>query len=377
VAFGMPAAMLGAGWPEARHLVDRPSSALGLVAAVYGFGRLATSATAQPLLRRWTIRRSTTILLVALCAASLVVAVGRSFPLLVVTFGVVGAVSGALDSLGTRYQTVVRLVRNAGLMFGAYGVGATLGPALIAVTSWTAGFLVAAALALAAAVLAWSPGVTWPAGIESPATAAAASAAAAPAAAGRRVAPQRHPVPAGPLALSLLCFAVYVALEVATGSWMTSYLEGDRGSSPRAAGLAVSGFWAGVTVGRLVMGRIRAHPRRLLAGGAVTIAAAYATMPFLPTAGAMVAVVVAGAALAVMVPTLVVTTAERVGVAATGRVTGWQILAANTGATVVSGGIGLLVARTGDGAPVWVLMGLAIVGLPVLLRALAVHPPEE
>lgn len=401
VAFAMPAAMLGAGWPEARHLVNRPSSALGLLAGVYGLGRLATSTTAQPLLRRWTIRRSTTVLLVALALACVVVAFGRSFPILVATMGWVGAVSGALDSLGTRYQTVVRLVRNAGLMFGAYGVGATLGPALVAVAGWSTGFLAAALLAVVAAVLAGSPVVRWPEGIESP---GAGRAAAAETASGGRSIPldQDHlvperaphgdvdqregrpvpvpapssPVPLGPLALSLACFAIYVALEVTTGNWMTSYLEGHRGCSPRAAGLAISAFWAGLTLGRLGLGRIRASAHHLMAGGAITLAGAYAAAPFLPTAGSMAAVVVAGFALAVMIPTLVVTTAERVGVAATGRVTGWQILAANTGATAVSGGVGLLVARTGDGAPIWVLAALALVGVPVLLRALAAHPPE-
>src|SRR5690606_39009121 len=124
----MPVAMLGAGWPEARQLVDRPSGALGLVAAVYGLGRLATSATAQVILRRWTIRRASTCLALVLAAACLVVGLGRSYPLLVASFAVVGVVSGALDSLGARYQTVVQRVRDAGLMFGSYGVGATIGP---------------------------------------------------------------------------------------------------------------------------------------------------------------------------------------------------------------------------------------------------------
>ncbi|CAN5493846.1 hypothetical protein BH10ACT1_BH10ACT1_34980 [soil metagenome] len=383
LAFGMPVAMLGAGWPEARHTFDRPSSALGLVAAVYGFGRLATSATALPLLKRWTIRASTTGLLVALAFVDLLVGLGQWFPLLVAAFVVVGMVSGALDSLGNRYQTVVRLVRNAGLMFGAYGIGATIGPALVATTTWTTGYVAAAVVALGAAALSGSRSVAWPDEIESPASSATKGADALATMpfvepGGTPVAgpAPRVAIPRGPLVLSLLCFLVYCALEVTTGNWTTSYLEEHRGASSQLAGLAVSGFWGGVTLGRLVMGRIPAHPHRLLTAGAVTVAVAYATVPFLPTAGAMAAIVVAGAALAVMLPTLVVTTAERVGVAATGRVAGWQILAANVGGTVFSGGMGFLVARTNDGAPIWVLITLAIVGLPVLNRALAAHPPS-
>lgn len=392
LAFGMPVAMLGAGWPEARHTFDRPSSALGVVAAVYGFGRLATSATALPLLKRWTIRTATTGLLVALAVVNVLVGLGRWFPLLVVAFVAVGMVSGALDSLGNRYQTVVRLVRNAGLMFGAYGIGATVGPALVATTTWTTGYVAAALVALAAAALARSPLVAWPDEIESPTSRTTGPTTVEHDAAtmpfvdpgsvdqdqpDHQATDRRAAIPRGPLVLSLLCFGVYCALEVTTGNWTTSYLEEHRGASSQLAGLAVSGFWGGVTVGRLVMGRIPARPHRLLASGAITLAVAYAAVPFLPTAGSMAAIVVAGAALAVMLPTLVVTTAERVGVAATGRVTGWQILAANVGGTVFSGGMGFLVARTNDGAPIWVLIGLALVGLPVLNRALAAHPPGD
>jgi fucose permease len=174
--------------------------------------------------------------------------------------------------------------------------------------------------------------------------------------------------------LSLLCFAAYCALEVTTAGWTASYLEEHRGASATLAGLAVSGFWAGITLGRLVMGRIPASPAQLLVGGGVVTAGAYLVVPFVPTAGAVVAVVVAGLALAVVLPTLVVTTADRVGVAAAGPVTGWQMLAANVGGTVCSGGMGFLVARTDDGAPIRVLIALALVGVPVLLRALAAHP---
>ncbi|HEX2576314.1 MAG TPA: hypothetical protein VHK88_08190, partial [Aquihabitans sp.] len=168
LAFGMPIAMLGAGWPEVRHDLGRPSSALGLVATAYGLGRLSTSTSGQALLRRWAIGPATTGLLAVLALASLVVAVGRSFPVLVGAFALIGMVSGGLDALGSRYQTVVRVVRNAGLMFGAYGVGATIGPAVVAVTTWTTAYLAATAVAVAAAVVAGSPTVAWPAGIEAP-----------------------------------------------------------------------------------------------------------------------------------------------------------------------------------------------------------------
>ena len=367
-AFGMPIAVLGAGWPDARSRFDRPSSALGVLAMAYGLGRLATSPTGQALLRRWRIGVATSGLLVALALVQLVVALTGSFPVLVVAVVAVGLLSGSLDSLGNRYQTVVRRVRHAGLMFGAYGIGATVGPALVALTSWRVAYLVAAAVSVAAAAVAASPAVAWPVGIETPAD--------APERVRRADRAGQPPVPFGPLVISLLCFALYCALEVATGAWTSSYFEEHRGASTRWAGLAVSGFWAGVTLSRLAMARITAPPHRILAVGAPAVAVAYLAVPFLPTPLAMGAIVLAGAALAVMLPTLVVTTTERVGAAATGRVTGYQLLAANLGGTGFSAGIGVVVARTNDGAPIWVLIAVAVVALPLLLRSLTLHPPD-
>lgn len=377
-AFGMPVAILGAGWPDGREIFGQPSSSMGLLAMAYGVGRLATSPTGQLILRRRRIGSAAAGLLVLLAATQVVVAITTSFAALVVSIAVVGLVSGALDSLGNRYQTVVRQVRHAGLMFGAYGIGATVGPALVALTSWRTAFLGAAGLSAMAAVVNGSRSVVWPPGIESPAAATSPASPASPSAATASnvdVGPVERPrVPAGPLALSLLCFALYCGLEVATGAWTASYFEEHRGASARWAGLAVSGFWAGVTLSRLAMARIGAEPRRILAAGSAVVAGSYLAVPLLPTPVAIAAVVVAGAALAVMLPTLVVTTGERVGTAATPRVTGYQLLAANLGGTGFSAGLGVVVARTGDGAPGWALALVGLIALPVLHRALALHP---
>ncbi|HEY4376638.1 MAG TPA: hypothetical protein VGM93_05750, partial [Acidimicrobiales bacterium] len=69
ISFAMPIGMLGAGWPTARHTFHRSAGALGIVALVYGIGRLVTSPVAEPLLRRWHIRHVTTVILVGMAAA--------------------------------------------------------------------------------------------------------------------------------------------------------------------------------------------------------------------------------------------------------------------------------------------------------------------
>jgi fucose permease len=368
LGFSMPIGMLGAGWPDARNLFDASSGSLGLVAGGYGMGRLATSAVALPILRRWTIRQASVVLGIGLAASCAAVAITRSFAVLVVAMALIGLLTGCLDSLGNRYQSVVRDVGSAGLMFGSYGVGSTLGPALVATTSWTVGYLAAAAVIATAALLAASRAVDWPDALQTP----------------EAPVHERAPVhvPVGALVLSLSVFAIYPGIEVVTANWAASYLEGDRGVSATVAGLAMSGFWAGMTLGRLSLGRISAMgggipTGRLLVLAGTGVAVLYGLLPLVPAPVAVGGLALAGVALAGMFPMLMSTTADRVGVAAAGRVTGWQLLTGNVAATTLSSAVGLGVARIGDGVPGVALAILAIGGLPILVRSQRVHAEPE
>jgi predicted MFS family arabinose efflux permease len=360
VSFAMPIGMLGAGWPAAHHTFGRSTGALGILALVAGIGRLVTSPIAEPLLRRWHIRHVTTVMLVGLGLACASIAVTHSFVVLAVAIGFSGFATGGLDSLGAHFQTVVRDVGRAGLMFGAYGIGATLGPVLVALTSWSLAFGAAAGVALATAWLAWSPPVRWPGHFDELASASEG---------GR----PRVGVRAGAVALLLAVFGIFCGIEMISAAWGASYLRDHHHATARAAGLAMSGFWGGLTIGRLSLGGLRVRPDQLLRGAAVGVVVAYVGMATLPTPGAIACLTLGGLSLAAMFPALMSTTADRVGAAAAGRVAGWQLLAANVAETAFAAGTGLLVTHFGSRSPAVLMAGLAVVGLPVLLWSLSLH----
>lgn len=364
LSFGAPIGMLGAGWPEARALFDRSTGSLGVVAAGYGLGRLVTATSALPILRRWHIRTATVALAACLAAAGAVVALTRTFAVLVVAFTIIGLVSGCLDALGNRFQTVVRSVGSAGLMFGAFGVGATLGPVLVAAVGWTPAFGVTAGVAVVAAVLAAPRAVRWPDALD------------------RGEPPHgehsRIHVPGWVVALSLSLFGIYCGMEVTTGNWGASYLEGHRGVEGATAALAMSGFWAGMTLGRLGLGLVSGpgrplSARQVLVGSGVLALVVYVAIPFAPVPVAVGLFTVAGLSLAAMFPTLMSTTADRVGVAATGRVMGWQLLSANVVELGLSAVVGIGVTRSGPAAPAVALAVMSIIGLPLLVRSTSLH----
>lgn len=367
LSFGAPIAMLGAGWPEARHLFGQSSGALGIAAGGYGIGRLLTATSALPILRRWHIRRANGVLGAALAAACAVVAVTRSFPVLVVAFTCIGLASGCLDALGNRFQTVVRSVGSAGLMFGSFGIGATLGPVLVAAAGWTPAFATSAAVAALAAGAAARRRVRWPEALQT----------AEPPHGDH----SRIEVPRWVVALSLSLFAIYCGLEVTTANWGATYLEGHHDVPEATAAWAMSGFWAGMTLGRLGLGLVSGPDRpltasRTLALSGILATVVYLAIPIAPVPVAIALFAVAGISLAAMFPTLISTTADRVGVGATGRVMGWQLLSANVFELVLSAVVGIAVNQAGTGVAAVILAALSIVGLPLLLASTRLHAAD-
>lgn len=58
--------------------------------------------------------------------------------------------------------------------------------------------------------------------------------------------------------VAALFLFVYVGLEVSLGVWAYSFLVEERGAPIEFSGIAVSGYWLGLTIGRLVMGKLGA-----------------------------------------------------------------------------------------------------------------------
>ncbi len=366
LAFGMPVAMLGVAWPTLRDELGRSNGDLGLLALVYGLGRLVTSPTSGAVLARLPFGAAAALTLVGLAGGSVWVAAGPTWPALVAAFALIGVLSGLLDSLGARFLAVSASVGRAGLAAGSYGVGATVGPVVLATSDSVAvGYLTAAAVAVVAAATVAAPGLDWPTGER---WAAAHEAAGADELG--LVALLRAPG----VAVSLALFFVFVGIEVTAGSWLATVLEDARGVDGRTAGLAVGAFWGGITVGRLLLGRLVATERTLRVAVAVLLATVVA-LAVAPAALVVPLALVAGLALAPQFPTLLAHTGHRVGADRAGRVSGWQLVGANIGGTGLAALTGAIVAATGPAAPLVVLVVIILAGAALLITTATEHPP--
>ncbi|MFD8097345.1 MFS transporter [Streptomyces malaysiensis] len=202
--------------------------------------------------------------------------------------------------------------------------------------------------------------------------------------------------PAGPrryvLALSAAVFAIHIGIESGTGLWAYVFLTTGRGLPPETAGLAVSGFWASMFIGRVILGPIaeRVGAARVLScavggigGGAAMMALPGPAALALALALALAGMLVLGLAAAPIFPLLTLTTAGRVGHDHADKTIGFQVAASKIGAAVLPAGMGLLIQNLGATALGPAVLALALVmatgyGLLVRLTTSAETPiPPE
>ncbi len=105
LAFALPTSMLGVMWPDVRHRFHQPSGALGLVLLSYGISRMATALSGRRLSDAFGLGRSFIATLVVLMLVCLALAVSPSWLVFLLAVAGLGAVSGALDSLGAGFIT--------------------------------------------------------------------------------------------------------------------------------------------------------------------------------------------------------------------------------------------------------------------------------
>lgn len=367
VSLGLPDTVFGVAWPSLRAGFGIPASAMGAVLAAgmsgYFLSGLWAGGAVAKLGVGGVLALSSALVAAALFAFALAPSWSVFFP-----FGVVmGLGSGAIDSGLNGYAARHLSVRHVNWLHGCWGVGASIGPALMTFFiargdgyRWGYGVLGAIlggmALLFAITRRRWDdPRPAVPAAGAAHGTAAAAPASAKPESA--RVALRN-----GRVWLQVLVFFLYTGVESTVGQWCFSWLRDRRGLEIEAAGSWTSAYWASLTVGRLVLGSIvdRVGPDRMLRAG--TVGAVIGVTLFASTWGPLgsFGLLLLGASLAPLFPTLMARTPARVGDSVAHHAVGFQVSAATLGSTLVPSLVGFLVARHGLSAVGGVIVAAAV-----------------
>jgi fucose permease len=247
VSLGLPDGLLGVAWPSMRSTYGLPLDALGPLLAAFTAGYVVSSFTAGPLLARWNVGS----LLAASCFATGVSLFGYasagSWGVVITSAGLSGIGAGAIDVGVNAHVASYHGPRLLNWMHAAYGVGAATGPLLMtsvlaAGHAWQLGYAMVAAGQLTLGTAFAASRSLWP----------------PPRARGGEPAFERVPIAhtlgLGTTWIGVAAFFTYTGLEAVAGVWAYSVLTSTRGLSMERAGLGVSLFWTGLTVGRVLFG---------------------------------------------------------------------------------------------------------------------------
>jgi fucose permease len=373
VSLGLPDGLLGIAWPSIRRDFSLPLDSLGALLITATIGYLASSFFGGRLMAHFRLGTLLALSTAATGAALLGYTVAPSWWTLVAIGVVAGLGGGGID---VALNTYVASNHGEGTMqwlHASYGIGATIGPAIMTVSivsfgGWRWGYTIVAAVQLALMVSFLFTVSLWEASGDSRGVRNAEGK-------GHPHTPTRDTLMRGtvmrdtlsqpPVWLGAFLFLVYMGVEVTLGTWSYTLLTESRGISPRLAGLWMSGFWGIFTIGRIAAGVYASCiGRRTLIIGCLLAALAASLLLAVGVAGFfdLAAVTIMGFAIAPVLPALISGTTERVGSRHTGNAIGIQIAAMGAGAAIMPSIAGVIARRLSlEAIPPFLILMLVVV----------------
>lgn len=346
VSLGLPDSMLGAAWPEMAGSFAVPAQSAGTAAMLTSVCTVISSLFTNRLVARLGTGR-TTLFSVALTAAALTgMACAPGFVWLCVLAVPLGLGAGAVDAALNNFVALHYAARHMNWLHCCWGLGATLGPAILSIFlgragGWRLGYGAVAALqwclvaALAATQSLWKrheSGQPGPGMQRSNATDSLWHIARQPG-----------------VWAAMLSYFCYCSVENTALLWGASYFVTARGFGVAAAAQAASLFVLGITVGRFLCGFLscRLSAEALILWGGALAALGAAGMAVCPARFGPVAFCVVGLGFAPAYPCMMHETPRRFGTAHSQGAISLQMAAAYVGNVCMPPLFGLLAAHVG------------------------------
>jgi fucose permease len=356
ISLGLPDSLLGTVWPVMRLELGASLETAGMIFIVISGGTIISSLFSGRLIRRFGTGRVTAVSILLTASALAGSSFSSSVWFLVLMAIPLGLGGGAIDAALNNYVALHYAPRHMSWLHCFWGVGAFTGPLIIGRylrrgDNWRGAYFFIALIQFAIGILAlislplWKKYDTAPAG-QVPAAEEQPPEAKAPV--GK--APQKGGVLGIPGVIqALITFFLYCATEYTLGLWGASFLTEMRGFAKADAAGAVSLYFAGITIGRLLTGflTLRFTGTRLIRGGLIIITAG-ALLLLLPLGKqcALPALLLIGFGCAPIYPSMIHLTPERFGAENSPRIIGLQMACAYSGSTFVPPLVGFFAART-------------------------------
>ena len=348
ISLGLPDSVLGVAWPGMRASLGQDLSSAGLITLVLTVGSALSSFVGGRVLARWGTGPVVTASGLLTGLALLGFALSPSFALLLLLAVPLGLGAGAVDARLNQFVAAHYSARHMNWLHGCWGVGATLGPlimasALTSATGWRQGYLWISGVQLGLVLLVVLVLPLW----QRHQAQSVASAAVSPTT-------PKGPAPTLALWLAPALYLAYAAVEISTGLWAGSLLVDGRGLDAKTAALWVSCFFGAIMLGRFATGllTLRLGNRQLVRLGiaVASVGAALFASKALPAPLSLAGLVLLGLGCAPIYPCLMHETARRFEPVTAAKVISRQVGFAYVGAAIVPAALGYLATAAGLGA---------------------------
>lgn len=362
VSLGLPDGTLGVAWPPIYQELDLPIGLAGTILtiatvlagiAALSSGRIVSRIGTGPLVLMSCIVTGSGLMIIA-HAKSLVWLLAAAVPL---GLGA-GAVDAALNGYVARHYTA----RHMNWLHACWGIGATLGPivmaqALASAHGWRGGYFGLSIAQLSLAVLFLFTLRLWdvvPVQVANQTDRHSAG----------RIPTATANSPAGWWSVGI--FALYLGVETMTGLWSSSILVVSRGFTPEKAAVCGAAYYGAITVGRILVGFVveRFGNRAPIAAGlAISLVGALLFVVANTLSVAAIALILLGLGFAPVYPCLMHEVPRRFVPDAVQTVIGRQSGAGGIGAALLPAAVGALAGLAIEGIAWAIVVG--VVGLVV------------
>lgn len=228
ISLGLPDAVLGSAWPVMHVSLGLPLWSAGVIAATTSMGTVISALLSTKVIARFGTGKVTLISVLMTAVALVGFSFSHTIAMLLIFALPLGLGAGSVDTALNNYVALHYKARHMSWLHSFWGVGASLGPAIVALTlslgfSYKGGYRTIGALqfmlviVLALSLSRWSDH-------EAKETTEIAKG-------------NREVLKIKGVSSALLTFFLYCALEISTGLWATTYLVQVKGLDPTKAAL--------------------------------------------------------------------------------------------------------------------------------------------
>lgn len=348
ISLGLPDSLLGSAWPVMHTSLAVPVGSAGAISMITAGGTIVSSLMSGKVIRRLGTGKVTFISVFLTSMALFGFSLSPNIYFLMIMAIPLGLGAGSIDSALNNFVALHYEARHMSWLHSFWGVGATLGPIIMASfltkgESWRNGYRTVAIIQFLFFLVLFATLPLWKK-YDTPEEEK-----------GEQrdqdvIERSENPYKIPGVKYALFTFFAYCAIESTTGLWGSTYLVESRGISPETAARFISLYYGGITVGRFITGffTMKFPTRTILRAGILLILSGVLCIALpLPGFMAIIGLILIGLGCAPVFPGMIHETPTRFGAANSQSVIGIQMAFAYVGSTFMPAFFGLLGGKGG------------------------------